>query len=214
MPMPQSWFRNDANTQSLIGVTQALALTGLLSACASATPWRIPITTSSPRDIQESSECSFLGQMACNAMVSASGDGAGDRQGTCTVSRTGATKVETCGTKNATSQPPQPNPRAATANLNTTSRSSVRLTWKDNSRDETGFVIERCDQIFRDIRSSNMTVSCRGAWKTIATVGTNTTTYVDDTVTANQTYIYRVKATNQFGSSATTPEVVITAPVK
>jgi hypothetical protein len=147
-------------------------------------------------------------------MAMGSKNGAGDRQGTCTVVRRGGTTVETCGTISAPAQPLQPKPQAATTKLSTTSRSSVQLTWKDDSNNETGFVIERCDQIFEDIRSAKMTVSCRGAWKTVGTVGANITTYVDDTVTANQTYIYRVKATNQFGSSAYTPEAVITAPMK
>lgn len=214
MPLPLSWRRNDASTQSLIVVIQYLALAGLLSACASATPWRIPITPSSPRDSQESGECSFVGRLACNAMAIVSGEGAGNRQGTCTASRKGGTYVETCGTSSAPDQPLQPEPHAATAGLSTTSRSSVQLTWKDNSNNETSFVIERCDQIFRDTQSAKMAVSCRGVWKTVGTVGASITTYVDDTVTANQTYIYRVKATNQFGSSAYTPEAVITAPVK
>ena len=214
MPLPLSWRRNGASVQSLIVVIQYLALAGLLSACASGTPWRIPITPSSPRDSQESRECSFTGRLACNAMAMGSTDGAGNRQGTCTASRTGGTYVETCGTINAPAQALQPKPQAATAKLSTTSRSSVQLTWKDNSNSEISFVIERCDQILRDIRSAKMTVSCRGAWETVGTVAANITTYVDDTVTANQTYIYRVKATNQFGSSAYTPEAVITAPVK
>ena len=214
MPLRLSSRRNGANTQSLILAIQYLALAGLLSACASETPWRIPITTSSPRASQESGECSFAGRLACNAMAMGSTDGAGNRQGTCTASRRGGTTVETCGTTNAPAEPLQPKPQAAPAKLSTSSRSSVQLTWKDNSNSEAGFVIERCDRIFRDIRSAKVTVSCRGAWETVGTVGANVTTYVDDTVTANQTYIYRVKATNQFGSSAYTPEAVITAPLK
>jgi hypothetical protein len=214
MPLPLSWRRNDASTQSLIVVIQYFALAGLLSACASATPWRIPTTPSSPGDSHESSECSFVGRLACAAMAMGSREGAGNRQGTCTASRSGSTYVETCGTSSAPAQLLQPEPQTATAGLSTSSRSSVQLTWTDNSNNETGFVIERCDQIFRDARSEKMTVSCRGAWKTVGTVVANITTYVDETVTANQTYIYRVKATNQFGSSAYTPEAVITAPVK
>ena len=214
MPLPLSWRRNDASWQSLIVVVQCLALAGLLSACASATPWRIPITPSSSRDSQESNECSFVGRLACNAMSIGSGGGAGSQQGTCTASRTGGTYVETCGTSSGPAQPLQPEPQAAIAERSKTSRSSVQLAWKDNSNNETSFVIERCDQILKDTRSAEMTASCRGAWKTVATVGASVTTYVDDTVTANQTYIYRVKATNQFGSSAYTPEAVITAPVK
>jgi hypothetical protein len=214
MPLSLSLRRNGARMQPLVVVIQYLALAGLLPACTSSTPWRIPITASSPRDFQESGECSFTGRLACNAMAMGSRDGAANRQGTCTASRRGGTYVETCGTVSAPARPLQPKPQGAAAKLSTTPHSSVHLTWKDNSDNETGFVIERCDQIFRDIRNAKMTVSCRGTWKTVGTVGANVTTYVDDTVTANQTYVYRVKATNQLGSSAYTPEAVITAPDK
>ena len=90
----------------------------------------------------------------------------------------------------------------------------MQLAWKDNSNNETGFVIERCDQVYKDIRSAKMTVTCRGAWQTVGSVTGNTTTYVDNAVIANQTYIYRVKAINQSGSSAYTAEAFITAPEK
>jgi hypothetical protein len=146
-------------------------------------------------------------------------EGSDSQQATCTASRNGGTYIETCGTatvaRTATVPPPAPlKEQVTTAAAGTASRSSVQLSWKDNSNNETAFIIERCDQILRDISTSKMTPTCRGPWKTVASVKPNTTTYVDDTVTANQTYIYRVKATNSSGSSAYTPEAVITAPVK
>ncbi|HZD40696.1 MAG TPA: fibronectin type III domain-containing protein [Terriglobales bacterium] len=132
-------------------------------------------------------------------------------QGTCTASRKGSTYVETCGPVRASAQNlPRKSPPAS-AKPRTTPRSSVQLTWQDNSDNETGFVIERCDEIFRDIHSAKMPVSCRGTWKTIGTVAPNVTSYVDDTTEVDHTYIYRVKATNQFGSSPYTPQVVTTA---
>lgn len=196
---------------------RCLALAALLAGCAAETPWRTPINTASAGATENATECSLVGRLACSAMSWVSNDGSGSQQGTCTATRSGGTYVETCGTAAAgvaAPAPPPPKPQVATVKAATTSRSSVHLSWKDNSNNETAFVIERCDQILRDIRSAKMTVTCRSAWKTVATVAANTTTYVDDTVTANQTYIYRVKAINQSGSSPFTPEAVITAPTR
>jgi hypothetical protein len=198
---------------------QYLALTGLLSACAAETPWRTPITTASSGDAQTVAECSLVGRLACSTMAIVTFEGSDSQQATCTASRSGGTYIETCGTAATTRiatvpPPPPPKQQVTTANARTGLRSLVQLTWKDNSNNETAFVIERCDQVLRDISPSKMTPTCRGPWKTVASVAANTTTYVDDTVTANQTYIYRVKATNPSGSSAYTPEAVITAPVK
>ena len=210
-------FRCWHSLGSPITAIRYLASAALLSGCAAETPWRTPITTASSGASQNITECSLLGRLACQSMALVSNDGSGSQQGTCTATRNGGTNVETCGTAAATVAaplPPPPKPQVATANASTASRRTVQLSWKDNSNNETGFVLERCDQILRDIRSPKMTRTCRGAWKTVATVAANTTTYVDDTVTANQTYIYRVNATNQSGSSAYTPEAVITAPVR
>jgi hypothetical protein len=63
----------------------------------------------------------------------------------------------------------------------------VRLTWVDNSNNETSFAIER--QIGG------------GAFNALASVGANVTTYTDTTVTEGNTYTYRVKAVNAAGSS-------------
>ena len=208
MRLPLSARRNGPSLRSRVLVIQCLALASLLSACASKTPSRTPVTSSSSGAPQGSGECSVFGRLACNAMALGSSDGSG----TCTRSRTGGTYVETCGTTSATAQPPQPKPQAARAHLGAPSRTLVQLSWQDNSDNETSFLIERCDEIFRDMRAAKMTVSCRGSWKAVGTVGANITTFVDDTVTPKQTYLYRVKATNQFGSSSATPEAVITAP--
>jgi len=205
----------------LTAVMRNLAVAGLLSACAAETPWRTPITTAPSGDGQSSTECSLIGRIACSTMAIVTFEGSDSRQASCTASRSGGTYIETCGTAVAAaatvsappSTAPPPKPQNATANTASASSSSVQLTWNDNSNNEAGFVIERCDQILRDM-SSAKTPTCRGAWKTVASVAANTTTYVDRTVTANQTYIYRVKATNSSGSSAYTPEAVITAPGK
>ena len=63
----------------------------------------------------------------------------------------------------------------------------VSLTWVDNSTNETGFAIER---------QTN-----GGAFGALATVGTNVTSYTNATVTAGNTYTYRVRAVNAAGTS-------------
>ena len=205
----------------LTAVMRNLAVAGLLSACAAEIPRRTPIATAPSGDGQSSTECSLIGRLACSTMAIVTFEGSDSRQASCTASRSGGTYIETCGTAVAAaataSVPPAavPPPKAQIATAKPTSAlsSSVQLTWKDNSNNEAGFVIERCDQVSREM-SSATTATCRGEWKTVGNVAANTTTYVDKTVTANQTYIYRVKATNSSGSSAYTPEAVITAPAK
>ncbi|MHB0857657.1 MAG: fibronectin type III domain-containing protein [Anaerolineae bacterium] len=76
----------------------------------------------------------------------------------------------------------------------------VLLTWRDNSNNETGFVIERA--------------LAGGTFAPLTTVGANVTSYTDSAVTAGNTYTYRVKAINAGGESAYTnvASVVITSP--
>jgi hypothetical protein len=145
-----------------------LALVALLSGCASETAWRTPITSASPVTTDNTTECSLIGRLACRSMAFISNDGSSSQQGTCTASRAGGTYIETCGTAAASATvaapvaPPPPKPQVAPAQAGTASRSSLQLSWKDNSNNETGFVIERCDQILRDVRSAKMTATCRG----------------------------------------------------
>jgi len=72
------------------------------------------------------------------------------------------------------------------------SSSSIVLTWKDNSTNETGFKIEK------KLGGCNST----NDWKQIATVKANITTYTNTGLTANTTYSYRVRAYNAGGNSA------------
>jgi hypothetical protein len=65
---------------------------------------------------------------------------------------------------------------------------SVTLTWQDNSRNETGFTIER---------SPNGT-----SFAPIGSVGPDLATYVDTLAPTGGTNYYRVKAFNSFGDSA------------
>ncbi len=66
--------------------------------------------------------------------------------------------------------------------------SSIRLTWVDNSNNETGFKIERS----RDNFQTNIP---------IVTTAANATTYTDTTPNASTLYYYRVRATNATGDS-------------
>ena len=70
------------------------------------------------------------------------------------------------------------------------SSTQVNLTWADNSYDETGFAIDRSTT--SDV-SSGVTTITRGA---------NTTSYSDTGLTAGITYHYRIRATNNAGTSA------------
>jgi len=73
----------------------------------------------------------------------------------------------------------------APSNLTATTEAStpvrIRLNWQDNSTNETGFKIER-------------KVGSTGTYGQIAAVGANATTWADTTVSAGQTYCYRVRA--------------------
>jgi FtsP/CotA-like multicopper oxidase with cupredoxin domain len=78
----------------------------------------------------------------------------------------------------------------------------VRLTWRDNATNETGFVVERA--------------TGTGAFEPIATPAarnnTGNVTYVDTTVLGGTTYQYRVRAVNAGGASGYSPIVVIGLP--
>jgi hypothetical protein len=63
-----------------------------------------------------------------------------------------------------------------------TNSSTIALTWKHKSNDEYGFEIERALK--------------GGAYRHIATVGPNVTSYQDGGLRANTTYVYRVRAYN------------------
>ncbi len=84
-----------------------------------------------------------------------------------------------------TSRPSAPSSFTATR----FSSSGIALQWKDNSSIESGFKIERKK-------------GSSGTWSQIATVGANVTSYNNTGLTANTTYIYRVRAYNSVGNSA------------
>ncbi len=84
--------------------------------------------------------------------------------------------------------------------------SEIRLAWRDNSTDETGFRIER-------------RTGSTGSYSEIATVGANLTSYASGGLNAGTTYYYRVRAYNDGGNStysnsayATTLATALAAP--
>jgi subtilisin len=91
---------------------------------------------------------------------------------------------------NCTTPPPPGEPPAAPSNLKAVAgKTNVKLTWTDNSSNETGFEVE----------------SCTGAGCTnfarITTVSANTTSYTKTGLARKTTYSYRVRAVNASGQS-------------
>ena len=82
-------------------------------------------------------------------------------------------------------------PPAAPANLTAIALSSseIKLNWTDNSNNEGGFQVERCN-------NPNCTTIDQ-----ITTVGPNITAYTDTGLKSNRTYRYRVRAYNSAGNS-------------
>src|SRR5580765_6651610 len=72
-------------------------------------------------------------------------------------------------------------------------RAKLTLTWQDNATSEDGFLVER-------------KVGTDGAYAQLASLGANTTTYVDQAVDFGIVYCYRVHASNAAGASANTNE--------
>jgi serine protease AprX len=87
--------------------------------------------------------------------------------------------------------PPPPTPPTAPSNLGATAASSSRidLTWADNSNNESGFRIERCQG-----------AGCAN-FAEIAQVGANVITFSNTGLSAGTTYFYRVRAFNAGGDS-------------
>jgi hypothetical protein len=82
-------------------------------------------------------------------------------------------------------KPNAPSGLTATA----TSAAEVTLIWKDNSNNESGFVLER-------------SLTQANGHAAIATLPPESTSYDDTGLTAATTYFYRIKATNSAGDSA------------
>ncbi|WP_066313342.1 multicopper oxidase domain-containing protein [Bacillus sp. FJAT-29814] len=81
-------------------------------------------------------------------------------------------------------------PKAPINLAGTYGKTGVNLTWRDQSINETGFLIER---------SSSPT----GPWTTIGTAAVDTKVFLDTTVSKKRTYYYRVTAINTVGYTQT-----------
>ncbi len=89
-----------------------------------------------------------------------------------------------------TGAPTAPSSLTAKSSAVSVNPPSMVLTWKDNSTNETGFLIQRA------------TNSSFTAGITTFTVGAGVTTYTDSTVVLKTKYYYRVLAFNGIGNSA------------
>lgn len=85
-------------------------------------------------------------------------------------------------------EPVEVTPAQPVLDIPATTTSQIRLRWVDDSRDETGFKIERKSQ--------------GGSFSQVATVGANVTTYSDTELSPATTYCYRVRAFNAAGYSS------------
>jgi cysteine-rich repeat protein len=74
------------------------------------------------------------------------------------------------------------------------SRTQIRLTWTDNSPNNTHFSIER-------------KTGAAGTWTEVRTAGANDNNLTDAGLTVNTTYYYRIKAVNAVGDSDFSNEV-------
>ena len=214
MSSPRAFHYGIEGGYSIVSLTRAAALAAALSGC-SAQPQGSPVVAGPVSStVQQTEECTTLANILCGAMSMLSGDTAIEQGPTCSAYRDrNGTLVQTCGTAQAKAPPvalrrtPEAKPPTSPVEANKAAAGSVRLSWSDNSNNENNFVVERCDQAKL---TTQTTASCIGGWKVIGIVGANTTSYDDRTVLANHTYIYRVKATNNAGSSTYTNEMSTT----
>jgi hypothetical protein len=89
----------------------------------------------------------------------------------------------------------------APTNLRATAirRTSVTLSWNDNSNNEQGFYVQR---------SSDNGVT----WPLVGTTGINVSTFRDNGVARRTTYLYRVQAFNSSGGSGFSNTLTVTTP--
>lgn len=98
---------------------------------------------------------------------------------------------------NAAAAPAAPSGLTATA----ASGTQVNLAWADNSGNETGFIVERATN-----------AAFTAGLTSLTTTGQDVTTYADTTVSAGNTYFYRVRATNGSGDSANSNTATVSTP--
>jgi len=90
-------------------------------------------------------------------------------------------------------------PPAAASNVSATAtvKSTVQLSWQDNSNSESGFRIERAP-------------SGSGTWLLVGTAAADATTFADRTVEPGMNYDYRVVATNAFSNGPASNVATVT----
>ncbi len=97
-------------------------------------------------------------------------------------------------TDNAPTSPPNPASNLAASTLGPT---VIRLTWQDNSSDESGFKIQR-------------SLTSGSGFSTVFTTNANVVAYDDTGLTSSTTYYYRVIATNSAGDANPSNEAFAT----
>jgi alpha-tubulin suppressor-like RCC1 family protein len=80
-------------------------------------------------------------------------------------------------------------------NASVISCSQIKLSWNDNSYNETGFIIER-------------KTGSTGTWEAIVTINLNSTSYLDSGLDIGTSYYYRIMSYNAFGNSIPSAESV------
>ena len=83
---------------------------------------------------------------------------------------------------------------------------SIYLGWSDNSTNETGFTLERCQG------AAAVCDATPGNWAVIATLAENVSTYVDGALSSDVTYSWRVRAFNGAGVSPYSNTLSVTTP--
>ena len=81
-------------------------------------------------------------------------------------------------------------PKSASGLTATLVSGKPKLTWADNSANETTFLVQRA-------------TSAAGPWANVGAVAANVTTFTDTTVAKKTTYLYRVVAANVVGLTQT-----------
>jgi titin len=100
-----------------------------------------------------------------------------------------------CGSDGGSDSPPAAPTEAAARPV---AGPAVHVTWKDNSSDESQFIVER--------RTGS------GSFEMLGTVTFDLAQFHDDKVTPGTTYTYRIAATNTKGKSGYSNEATATVP--
>ena len=87
---------------------------------------------------------------------------------------------------------------------------SVALAWEDRSNNETGFMIERREQVTVPPKSGAN--AGQFGWTEVALVDANVTDFVDSAVEPGRTYRYRVRAVNAIGRSDPSEQATVATP--